>query len=148
MALNPDIRASDSDRDRVAAALREHCALGRITMDELNERLEATYEAKTLGELQEVTSDLPEEDLYERPVPATSAHSSGLPARRGGMGGLRANSHVAWVTFAVVSWVNVVVWLVLLVTGTLSPEYWYAQLPWSAFLVVSTVFAVRTRRSG
>ena len=31
MALNPEMRASDADRDRVAAALREHCAQGRIT---------------------------------------------------------------------------------------------------------------------
>jgi hypothetical protein len=49
MALNPDMRASDADRDRVAAALREHSVEGRITLDELNERLETTYSARTLG---------------------------------------------------------------------------------------------------
>ncbi len=49
MAPNPDVRASDADRDRVAASLREHCALGRITMDELQERLDSVYEAKTSG---------------------------------------------------------------------------------------------------
>lgn len=81
MAPNPDIRASDADRDRVAASLREHCALGRITMDELQERLESVYAARTLGQLQEVTSDLPEEDLYQLPVPASQPKSTASPAR-------------------------------------------------------------------
>ena len=81
MAPNPDIRASDADRDRVAASLREHCAEGRITMDELDERLESVYGAKTLGQLQEITSDLPEEDLYQLPVPASQAKSTASPAK-------------------------------------------------------------------
>src|SRR4051812_15528915 len=81
MPLNPEIRASDADRDRIAAALREHCAQGRISLDELEERLEVTYAAKTVGTLQEVTSDLPEMDLYELPVPA-ERRSGMAPARR------------------------------------------------------------------
>jgi hypothetical protein len=54
----------------VAEALREHCAQGRITMQELDERLDAVYRAKTLGDLQDVLADLPEDDLYQLPVPA------------------------------------------------------------------------------
>jgi hypothetical protein len=53
------LRASDADRERVADRLREAVAQGQISMDELDERLEATYAAKTFGELVPVTADLP-----------------------------------------------------------------------------------------
>src|SRR3954471_17491419 len=79
MTLNPEMRASDADRDRVASSLREHCAQGRISVDELDGRLEAVYSARTIGDLQKVTDDLPEEDMYELPVPASRQST---PARR------------------------------------------------------------------
>jgi len=46
-----DIRASDADRQRVAAILRRHCADGRLTLDELGERLTEVYAARTMGAL-------------------------------------------------------------------------------------------------
>ena len=49
MASDPKIRASDADRDRTAAALREHLAAGRLTTEEFDERLDKVYAAKTLG---------------------------------------------------------------------------------------------------
>jgi hypothetical protein len=52
-------RASDQDRDRVAAALGEALATGRLDPVEHEERLEAVYRAKTLGELEPLTRDLP-----------------------------------------------------------------------------------------
>jgi hypothetical protein len=55
----PELRASDADRDRVAVALREHCAQGRLTLEELAGRLDRTYSARTLGELEALTTDLP-----------------------------------------------------------------------------------------
>jgi hypothetical protein len=56
---NDQIRASDADRDRVAARLRDHFAEGRLTRDELDERLAAALNAKTLGDLRPVMADLP-----------------------------------------------------------------------------------------
>ena len=56
---SPEIRASDDDRERVAAHLRAHMADGRLTLDELSERLDAAYRARTVGELEELTRDLP-----------------------------------------------------------------------------------------
>src|SRR5690349_8193164 len=50
MASDPKIRASDADRDRTAALLREHHAAGRLTAEEFNERLDKAYAAKTVGE--------------------------------------------------------------------------------------------------
>jgi hypothetical protein len=45
----PGVRAGDADRDAAAAALGEHFAHGRLTLDELNERLDATLTATTHG---------------------------------------------------------------------------------------------------
>jgi Domain of unknown function (DUF1707) len=55
----PDLRASDADRERAVAALRHHAAAGRITLEELDERSERAYAAKTLRELAELHADLP-----------------------------------------------------------------------------------------
>jgi hypothetical protein len=58
--MDDRIRVSDADRDRVTARLREHFAEGRLTADELDERISATLNAKTFGDLRPVTADLPE----------------------------------------------------------------------------------------
>ncbi|MFI9822363.1 DUF1707 domain-containing protein [Streptomyces sp. NPDC052013] len=55
----PDLRASDADRERVADILREALAEGRLDMEEFGERLDATYKARTYGELEPITRDLP-----------------------------------------------------------------------------------------
>ncbi len=53
------IRASDTDRDAVAARLREALADGRLSPDEHSDRLDAVYNTKTRGELEPLTADLP-----------------------------------------------------------------------------------------
>ncbi|MFG2134116.1 DUF1707 domain-containing protein [Streptomyces sp. NPDC048751] len=55
----PELRASDADRERVAEVLRDALAEGRLDMAEFEERLEATYQARTYGELAPITRDLP-----------------------------------------------------------------------------------------
>ena len=52
------MRISDADRNRVAEILREAAGDGRIDLDELDERLEATWAAKTHGDLVPITHDL------------------------------------------------------------------------------------------
>jgi Domain of unknown function (DUF1707) len=69
------LRASDADRERVAETLREAAGDGRLTMDELDERLDAVYAAKTYAELVPITHDLP--DTGSGNVPAPSQSSSG-----------------------------------------------------------------------
>ncbi len=54
-----DLRASDQDRERAAWQLREHFAAGRLTQDELNERVQTAYRARTQGELDTLLWDLP-----------------------------------------------------------------------------------------
>lgn len=54
-----DLRCSDVDRERVAEALREAAGDGRLTLSELEERLDATFRARTYGDLEPMTRDLP-----------------------------------------------------------------------------------------
>jgi hypothetical protein len=56
---DPDLRAADADRERVAERLRGAHAEGRLDMTEFQQRLERCYESKTFGELRELVRDLP-----------------------------------------------------------------------------------------
>ncbi|MFF8590757.1 DUF1707 domain-containing protein [Streptomyces sp. NPDC015220] len=64
----PELRASDADRERVAEVLRDALAEGRLDMAEFEERLEATYQARTYGELAPITRDLPAQRTAEPAV--------------------------------------------------------------------------------
>ena len=59
MADQGGLRVSDEDRERAAAEIREHFAQGRLDQDELGERLDHAYAARTAGELEAVRADLP-----------------------------------------------------------------------------------------
>lgn len=69
------LRISDDDRHQVAEVLRQAAGEGRIDLDELDQRLEAAYSAKTYGELVPITVDLP---VTGRPLPATSPRPAPL----------------------------------------------------------------------
>ena len=53
------MRVGDAEREAAAAEVREHFASGRLTQDELNQRLDQTFAAKTRGDLNAVFTDLP-----------------------------------------------------------------------------------------
>src|SRR5919108_731671 len=73
---SPGLRASDADRERVAAALRRHHLDGRLDTDELQERLERCYAARTAGDLAPLTADLPEDER-----PRAQRRGAGPPPR-------------------------------------------------------------------
>jgi uncharacterized protein DUF1707 len=54
-----ELRASHEDRDRVVEMLRVSAGDGRLTAEELDERLEVAMTARTYGELARVVADLP-----------------------------------------------------------------------------------------
>lgn len=77
------LRISDEDRHQVAELLRD--AAGRIDLDELDERLEATYAAKTYGDLVPLTIDLPAHPQQpaipaarRETLPAAATHESSV----------------------------------------------------------------------
>jgi Domain of unknown function (DUF1707)/Cell wall-active antibiotics response 4TMS YvqF len=80
------LRASDAERDRVADVLREALAEGRLTPEEHAERIEQVFAARTLGELERLTADLPMAPSSARPVesgprpPERAAPAPGPPA--------------------------------------------------------------------
>jgi hypothetical protein len=77
------LRISDADRHRVAEVLREAAGEGRIDLDELDERLEATYAARTYADLAPITVDLPTAPtthLPSRPAAATPSPVVAGPA--------------------------------------------------------------------
>ena len=78
------LRASDADRERIANVLREAAGDGRLTMAELDERLDAVYAAKTYAELEPITHDLPATGAEY--MPAVSPGAAPDPARFGGVG--------------------------------------------------------------
>jgi hypothetical protein len=59
MTAERRMRASDDDRERVAKALREAYAVGRLRWEEFTERTDTAFSASTWGELDELTEDLP-----------------------------------------------------------------------------------------
>lgn len=62
---DPSVRAADADREATADRLRQHHAEGRIDVTEFQERLDRTYQAKTIGELRQLVSDLPRDPQPE-----------------------------------------------------------------------------------
>jgi hypothetical protein len=135
MPGDPRLRASDADRERTAQLLREHHAVGRLTVEEFNDRLERAFAARTLGELGELLADLPAIDLYQLP-------SAGIrPTRRGGSGPrLRPDGSVVpsldngWGGLAAASVLLLAVWLVVgIAAGGLAWIPWFALIlgPWA-----------------
>lgn len=131
MAFSPEMRASDADRDRVAAVLGEHYTQGRLTAEELQERLELVHRSKTYGELERLTADLPQVDL--RAMGATP------PARRPQRGGGKALA-AAWGAWAAASAINWMIWFLIGVTGDF-PYPWpvWVMGPWGVALLVATL---------
>jgi hypothetical protein len=136
---DPRIRASDADRDRTAALLREHHAAGRLTMEEFSERMDAALNAKTLSELDDLLADLPVIDLYRLPheslrPPADLPSSSLVPKDPDGTTSPVRFSPgtVAMGAWGVVSGALIAIWAVAAVVGvgTWLPWWLLVVIPW------------------
>ncbi len=77
MTPGNNVRVGDADREAVAAQLREHYADGRLTLEELNERIDQTFAAKTKADLNTVMLDLPH--AATRPGPGLPYAGAGSP---------------------------------------------------------------------
>jgi hypothetical protein len=136
MSNDPRIRASDADRDRVAALLREHHAAGRLSAEEFNERLDQTYAAKTLGELDALLADLPGIDLYHLPdhsVDRRRGHTTfGLPWLMAPASGVSPAWRAAWGSWATVSLIAFLAWLLAGHPGNL----WFLWVAGPYFIIL------------
>jgi hypothetical protein len=82
VSLDPELRASDEQRERAAAEIRDHFAAGRLDDEELAERRAAAYRARTQGELHALRADLPALPRRRtRPGPRLPSADRGCNAR-------------------------------------------------------------------
>jgi hypothetical protein len=142
MTTDPSLmRASDHDRDRTANVLREHHAVGRLDADEFNERLDKVFAAKTIGDLEALTADLPAVDPYPLPTSSLPRHdaggSAGLPASSvlgamsRGHGRFSPAWQAAWGSWLCTSLVLIVIWVL---TGAGYPWPLWVIGPWGAVM--------------
>ena len=93
--MNSDdaIRASDGDREKAVAILRDAYATGRLTLAEFDDRTSAAFASRTWGELRKLTSDLPVQPAlgpgWPAPAPAAPAGPAGSQPAAGEGGGGR-----------------------------------------------------------
>jgi hypothetical protein len=143
---DPRIRASDADRDRATALLREHHAAGRLTAEEFHDRMDRALDAKTLGEIDDLMADLPAIDLYQLPASslrrgAPGAHQSLVPRdSKGSASPVRfPPGTVAMAAWATVTAALVAIWAVMAVLG----GTWF---PWWALVAVPWIWVIIRRR--
>jgi Domain of unknown function (DUF1707) len=92
VARPDELRASHGDRDRVVELLRVAAGDGRLTAEELDERLEVALTARTYGELAALTTDLPAVPGYADAAPPQPKDIVHIDCRSGN---IQRNGH--WV---------------------------------------------------
>ena len=114
------MQASDADRDRVVRDLTRHCGDGRLTLDELEERIAEAYAAVTVADLDHALRDLPKQaplppmaskpviaPVATRPTPAPrEPHGISVSAKRGAELALRVHLtvYLSVIGFLVAIW--------------------------------------------
>jgi hypothetical protein len=125
--------------------------VGRLTVEEFNERLDKVYAAKTMGDLDELLADLPGIDLhrlpdaslprYRGPAAGGGGHGS-LPSRwsqgpaTGGRGRFSARWGAAWGSWLSTSLVLIVIWAL---SGAGYPWFLWVVGPWGALTLADWI---------
>lgn len=140
----PAVRIGDREREQAVGHLGKAFAEGRLDLAEYDERVASAYAAKTANDLLHLTADLP----LEHP---TSAAPAAQPRPRD-QARLKPRAEVAppawlrraWLVYAGVVAINLMVWLIIGVSNGLDfPYFWpmWVAGPWGAVLLVSTIGA-------
>jgi hypothetical protein len=140
----PHLRAADADRAAVATVLGHHMSAGRLTLDEYDERLARAYAAKTYGELEQLTADLPPTTSAPVPAqepaaqPAQQGWCSAAPAGAHGGWGSDANSWRSWLT---TSLIVIAIWAATSLASWELHNFWPIWVigPWGAILLAQTL---------
>jgi hypothetical protein len=121
-----EIRASDEDREQLVSELNEHSVAGRLSTEDLEERSQAAYSARTLGELDTLRRDLPATQQVTRLT--QSARRSQLTRRliqeTGGSLGLFVVCTVIWLVSDSHRGQFWPVWVLLIVVMSLVRNGW------------------------
>jgi hypothetical protein len=141
---DPNLRAADTDRQVVADALGRAMSDGRLTVEEYDERLAKAYAAKTYGELDQLTTDLPRTGPVKQPAEAPKPARAGACGPAPWMVGRRA-MWAPWLTTAIIV---TAIWLATSI-GNGGPDYFWpiwVIVPWGAVLLARTITGVPPRR--
>ncbi|MGH3945004.1 MAG: DUF1707 SHOCT-like domain-containing protein [Pseudonocardiaceae bacterium] len=126
------MRAADTDRERVAEELRSAHTEGRLDLAEYDERVQQAWAARTYGELEALTADLPQ---AQRPATPAIPHEVQKPHRHGRAG------RAAVAAWAGASVLNLLIWAIVSL-ATLSWVYpWWIWVagPWGAVLLAGWI---------
>jgi hypothetical protein len=140
------LRASDADRAAVAEMLGAHMSAGRLSVAEYDERLARAYAARTYGELDELTTDLPgATPVATAPSSAHRTHPAAGHSAPVGAWGLGAGAwhpwggtglRAAWASWATTAAIVVSIWLITsLASGSIHPWPIWVIGPWGAVLL-------------
>jgi hypothetical protein len=134
---NPALRASDADRDQVLTQLSEHYQAGRLTSAEFDERSSRALQARTMGDLSGLLTDLP-------PVPAAPVSTPGPASGTGRLARSGLVSPVTWAVLAVLAVLGVVA-----VIGVLSHtgQHWSFG-GWGVIIPVLIILRIAAGRRG
>ncbi len=133
------LRTADAERDKVIAALSDHYALGRLSLDELNDRVGQVLQARTRAQLVAPLSDLPAE-------PVTPSR----PARRPSVAPVPGSPAKArWTPWLATAVICLTIWLVTSVAHGSALYFWPAWVigPWAAAMAAGS-FACPLGRRG
>lgn len=134
-----NLRAADADRVAVATALGEHMSAGRLTLAEYDERVAHAYAARTLGELAELTTDLPA--LGPRPAVAAAQAPAPRPEGRPACGPIGSRRHDsawhAWQAWLRTAVLVTTIWLITSLSAGGPIYFWpmWVVGPWGAVLL-------------
>jgi hypothetical protein len=129
------LRASDADRERFVEALRQHHVDGRLSAEELAERTERAYAARTFGDLDALATDLPP---LHSPGPAAAAApppapAAGPPSQARPPGARRAAAKAALLRTAL--WYGMISVVLLVVWAATGADYFWPIWPILGFLI-------------
>jgi hypothetical protein len=124
------LRASDADRERLVEALRQHHAEGRLTTEELEERAGRAYAAKTFGDLDALTTDLPP---VQPPAVAPGPRAADLPPRLRPPGSRQAAAKATLLRTIV--WFGAVSLLLIAIWALTGGDYFWPVWPILGFMV-------------
>lgn len=160
------MRIGDTERNVVVQRLQTALGEGRLDIGEFDERLAQVYAARTFGDLQPITADLPvtsstatapvsmDKDSMSR---GATPRRDRQRARHGNLHGRDRNGDIhrrggtdawlfwAWRAWAIAVSVNVVIWLFVSLGNQDLAYFWpmWVAGPWGALLLVNTLMRPR-----
>jgi hypothetical protein len=116
-----EVRASDAERERIVSFLRDKTAEGRLTADELDERVGRAYAAVTREELRRLVRDLPDPPFGRLPARSRRRHRGVVVAGMAGFAALRLPGLALLVVWTALALTIVMVALLAVLAVTLGP---------------------------